>query len=168
MKSLDQTTLIKLWSSIYKILNLEDLKWCSKNIIINSCQSWDQVLFHLMHSPHMSVQALGWELKPEMWIFRFFLKLNLLPADVTLGPASTCSSFPLPSFNITLFPAGPNLTFNFCIIVDQIQAALFKALIRKSWILYRFNLWSLKCSNFRPLLEMFSKNIGQDRFWMGR
>ena len=79
-----------------------------------------------MHTPHMSVQAFGRELKPEMWIFRFLATLKFSPADVTLGPtwARSCS---LPS---ALFP-GPHLvlSLNFC-TMDQLGGALFKALIR--------------------------------------
>ena len=78
-----------------------------------------QELLHLMDMPHMPVQAVGRELKPETWIFRFAATVNLLPTDVALGPPSARPSS-LPSFNVTLFP-GMHLVlvFSFCTI-DQI------------------------------------------------
>ena len=79
-----------------------------------------------MHTPHMSVQAFGRELEPEMWIFRFLATLKFLPADVTLGPTWARPCF----LAIALFP-GPHLvlSLNFC-TMDQLGGALFKALIR--------------------------------------
>ena len=79
-----------------------------------------------MHTPHMSVQAFGRELEPEMWIFRFLATLKFLPADVTLGPTWARPCF----LAIALFP-GPHLvlSLNFCTL-DKLGGALFKALIR--------------------------------------